>query len=392
MRNAVSLLILVVLSLTACGGTSGGGGGVTGTYSLGFTGDLSTQNSFLGKGYRDGAKAYIDYLNKNGGANGHQVNFTVLDDSNQSDRALANVTQLVTQYEAKAILGLYNTALCAAAAPLAAQYTTPLICGNASTALVDPPQPYLFLNTTVAINQTRPIMQFAASIVKAQNAKVGILSGTSTSYAALVQNLTAASATKGWQVVDTEVVSNTANDVSTQFAKIQSKSPDILILVNGNLAWLTQIMRKLEADKVNIPVLQTEGIDWTTLSQINNPNLNILAIFPYVSSSPKGAGVVAYANATKAAGVDPNGASVGRGYLEAMIAVAGLKKCGFPCSSQQLAQALEKINVPTEGFLSGNLAFTPSDHSAVHSMTFYQWDSSKSAPKAASEQIQLGPS
>jgi hypothetical protein len=61
----------------------------------------------------------------------------------------------------------------------------------------------------------------------------------------------------------------------------------------------------------------------------------------------------------------------------------GLKKCGYPCSGQQLQKVLDTLDVDTGGVTSGNLTYTPTDHEALHAASFYVWDSAKNAAVAA---------
>ncbi|WP_269533552.1 ABC transporter substrate-binding protein [Chitinimonas sp. BJYL2] len=56
----------------------------------------------------NGAKAYFNWLNKQGGINGEQVKFVVYDDGNEFPRVLANTTKLINQDKAVALMGYFS--------------------------------------------------------------------------------------------------------------------------------------------------------------------------------------------------------------------------------------------------------------------------------------------
>jgi ABC-type branched-subunit amino acid transport system substrate-binding protein len=68
------------------------------------------------------------------------------------------------------------------------------------------------------------------------------------------------------------------------------------------------------------------------------------------------------------------------GWTSAMVLDAGLRKCGWPCSRDKLAQALASVSVDTKGLRGGPIEMTADNHyRKVTYYKVYRWD----APKAA---------
>jgi branched-chain amino acid transport system substrate-binding protein len=68
------------------------------------------------------------------------------------------------------------------------------------------------------------------------------------------------------------------------------------------------------------------------------------------------------------------------GWTSAQVLEAGLKKCGWPCSREKLAQSLATVSVDTKGLRGGPIEMTPENHyRKVTHYKVYRWDPAKSA-------------
>jgi ABC-type branched-subunit amino acid transport system substrate-binding protein len=68
------------------------------------------------------------------------------------------------------------------------------------------------------------------------------------------------------------------------------------------------------------------------------------------------------------------------GWTSAQVLEAGLKKCGWPCSREKLAQSLASVSVDTNGLRGGPIEMTPDNHyRKVTYYKVYRWDPAKSA-------------
>src|SRR3990167_5497036 len=80
----------------------------------------------LGAGIRDGAAAYFDYLNKQGGVAGRKIRFIALDDAYTVERTKAYVKKLINDEHVFALVGLTGTPNVMAALPIACAANVPL--------------------------------------------------------------------------------------------------------------------------------------------------------------------------------------------------------------------------------------------------------------------------
>jgi len=68
------------------------------------------------------------------------------------------------------------------------------------------------------------------------------------------------------------------------------------------------------------------------------------------------------------------------GWTSAQVLEAGLKKCGWPCTREKLAQSLATVSVDTKGLRGGPIEMTPENHyRKVTYYKVYRWDAAKSA-------------
>ena len=80
----------------------------------------------LGAGIRDGAAAYFNDVNKQGGVAGRKIRFIALDDAYKIDQTVANVKKLINDEHVFALLGNTGTPNVMAALPLASAANVPL--------------------------------------------------------------------------------------------------------------------------------------------------------------------------------------------------------------------------------------------------------------------------
>ena len=68
------------------------------------------------------------------------------------------------------------------------------------------------------------------------------------------------------------------------------------------------------------------------------------------------------------------------GWTSAQVLDAGLRKCGWPCSREKLAQSLASVSVDTKGLRGGPIEMTPENHyRKVTYYKVYRWDAGKNA-------------
>ena len=68
------------------------------------------------------------------------------------------------------------------------------------------------------------------------------------------------------------------------------------------------------------------------------------------------------------------------GWVSAMVLEQALRKCGWPCSKDKLAQTLATVSVDTRGLRGGAIEWTADNHYRQRAYyKVYRWDTSSRA-------------
>lgn len=132
-------------SLMTCSVVAQAEPGVTdSTVTVGMSAPFSGSSADFGSALKEGAEAYLRYVNDNGGIHGRKIQLLALDDAADASRTVANTKKMTGNGSVLALMSYYGVSM-EAVVPLLDVASTPLI-GVASGAwsLRDPPQRYLF--------------------------------------------------------------------------------------------------------------------------------------------------------------------------------------------------------------------------------------------------------
>lgn len=153
-----AIVMLLVFVLTACGG--GGGGGGKSPIKVGAIFDFTGPTSDVGTPYGEGVKAYVDWLNANGGIDGRQIDLLSADYAYKVDQA----EQLYTQYVQEGVVAFegWGTGDTEALRTKIAADKIPFMSASYSANLLDmSAAPYNFLVGTSYSDQGIIAMQWA---------------------------------------------------------------------------------------------------------------------------------------------------------------------------------------------------------------------------------------
>lgn len=181
-------LAVVFLGLALIGGACGGdddessdGGSSESTsaeakkdpITVGAIFDLSGPTSDVGTPYAEGIKAYVDYLNKNGGLEGHQVNFPNQDYKYQVPNAETSYQTYVDQ-GAVAFIG-WGTADTEALRPRVATDKVPFISASFAQTLANPKvTPFNFFPGPSYSDQIRMALKYISEQEKGAQTQVAV--------------------------------------------------------------------------------------------------------------------------------------------------------------------------------------------------------------------------
>lgn len=254
------------------GTTSGtGGGSVTGELMLGHFASMTGDTADFGQMSDKGVKLAVEELQAAGG--GLTVKSETLDDASQQAQAPLVVSRLISQYQARAILGEVASARSIAAAPIANSKQVPLV-STASTnpdVTVDPrtgeTYPFVFRVCYTDPFQGAVIARFVREHLKLKTAVV--LKDVKNAYSVgLAKGFTDKFGTIGGEIIAEEAYSAGDMDFNAQLTNIRGKNPDVLI-VPGYYKEVGLIVKQARNLGLKMPIIGGDGWDSPNLTGDN---------------------------------------------------------------------------------------------------------------------------
>jgi len=360
------------------------GGTASGDYNLGATMPLSGSLSFVGTQAESAMEAWVNSVNAVGGVDGHHVKITFLDDTGvDPSKTTSNVVQLVTQDHVSAVLGFSLSNDCTASVSIAAREGVPILCQNVDPSDISPPDKYVYLAGNLEVNEVAPILQFAKTKVTAAHPRLVILHEDDEGANAFAAKLAAAAATDGWHVAGNLSVSLTATSISAQAAQVISDKPNLVVgeLLQQLVAPLVKTMR---ADKISAPYIsEADGLGYSGLAATDDADTYTMYPAQFLTRENAGSGAQAWIGGFAKEGVtsvsDLNSGLGVETALPALVAIAALKHCAYPCSPSAMITALQSTTVDIPGVIA-DFRYTRTSHSGISSYNVYGWDPATKTP------------
>jgi branched-chain amino acid transport system substrate-binding protein len=391
--------VACALILAACSSSSGSsattsGQKTSGTVHLAWIGDLTGPVAGLGVPTNNGFLTYVAQVNASGGVNGKNIVVDTLNDN--SDINMARVD--LQQAQSNGDLGVYGGMASQLWGPLAASAATSkmlqLTVGVTDNEIY-PPKPYVYRSQLGSQDFVSTQIGFIQQDLIAQKKvpakpKVAIFMYSSATTQTMDTLFNSEFKKLGWPVVADVSITTTATNASTQAAQVAAAKPDVVVS-----AWLDSdapfIMQALTQQGYSGPVVDFVGADaQSTFKAINNPQYfaDTAYIYPTDTTVAGAVNMLKWAN--------KSGHSSGttspfftQGYVQAILAVDALKKCGSSCTPVSLNSAtntLGNVNVFGLGF---NVGLTPTRHVAAGASRFYSWDNQGQTVVAAGPWITI---
>jgi branched-chain amino acid transport system substrate-binding protein len=358
-------------------GTGGGSGAASssGDYVIGAELPLSGSVAVLGQDFSAGMTAYVNAINASGGVNGHKIRVVQLDDANTPTQGVSAVKRLLSQYKVTILAGGTNSTVAVAYAPLAAAAKTTALLNVPTDQLVEPPlNPYLFgVGGAIPADEAPLDMTFAKSLLTSvAKPKVAILYHVSAAANVWASDVKAAAQQLGWTVTTTQSYQPGATNLSAQASAIAASKPD-LVLASPDAA-VGLFLKAVLSDGYTGPIVSAEagGIP-SSLESTKYPNFYVGSELAF--SNGTAAGVQTYVSAVKSVGGDLGGLTTPWGYMQALVATAAFKACGWPCDPSKISSILEGMtSIDSGGLVVAKFGFTPTNHEAQNGEVLYKWN------------------
>jgi branched-chain amino acid transport system substrate-binding protein len=391
-RNIIAVLSVVALAAAAwssSGGSKGAGATTKSAFDLGCVGDFSGPLGSTGLPLRNGFETYIDSVNRTGGVHGRKIDVTALDDASDVVTAKQNLQQLVSSHTLGAFCG--NDDPSAVLAAEASPDKTLQMSISVGDSYTFPPQPYIYRGTFGATGLAEEQIGFTKYLISQHklpaHPKVALIWLNVSVIQSMDTYLKPQLKQLGWNLVSDQQISLTATAATTQTDSIASSKPDVVFAMIDPSAIFA--VTELRQQGYKGPVVEFSGANTPANFQaLNDPQYYSLSAFAYPGDSAIPAAVTELKQSKTFDLTQGNNSSVFTlGYVEAMVAVAALTKCGTSCTPVTYNRAMNNIGTVKVNGLAPGISITPRNHQLVNSGQFYVWDTAKNAIVAAGPPI-----
>jgi len=195
--------------------------------------DLTGPTNDIGVPYAEGVSDYFDKVNKEGGINGRMIDYYAIDFQYKLPQAMAAYKRLVTQEGVIAVVG-WGTGDCKARIPLVnrdkvVQVTT------FSLDQTEPHTDYNFCHLISYEHQVIGMIHYAKDHPKekGRNVRIALVYSDAEYGRAPVRNMEQRGIAEklGVEIVDKEIISQTATEAVSQCLKLQQAKPDYTIVI-----------------------------------------------------------------------------------------------------------------------------------------------------------------
>jgi branched-chain amino acid transport system substrate-binding protein len=313
----------------------------------------------LGAGIRDGAAAYFNRVNQQGGVAGRKIRFVALDDAYVVDRTVANVNKLINEDKVFALLGNTGTPNVMAAIPIVTAAKVPLFGPFTGAEEIRKDfNRYLFTVTASYAEEMEKVIEHITTFGINQIAVVYLNNGFGKSGLAGVER---AMEKRNLKVMGTAPVEADSSDVKAAVDVMARLQPQVIIMATAGKVSADYIKehkaRSLNTQFYCLSVTSNAQLSGALGANIRGVAVSQTMLFPW---SPTSKLVKDYQDTLKSSQqTDYSYASI-QGFLTAKVFVEGLRRAGRDLSRERLITSLESMSrVDIDGY---QISFSPTNH------------------------------
>ena len=348
------------------------------TYAIGVSGALTGPPASINAPPIEGLRLYVDRLNSLGGINGKRVRLSILDDQAEPSKAAANAKRLLTQDN---VILLILSSLSSTYAPVVAEIkraNVPLMfMGAVCPKEVYPPaEPLEFCTTAYAGGyDSRATLAFIKETAK-EPVRLGLAAMAIPLSRGEIDFAESQAGPLGMRAVDKEIIPPPTADYTPFATKLKAGEP------NWGFAyapWPTEVktfeaLRRLgwTGSYMTYGHIQSEdelsrvkdgGFHLFSANAFFQDNLPVQKEIRDVAEQGKYSYPATYAT---------------EGWITGRALEQILKTAGWPATPAKVRDAMDKLNLDTQGLRGGALVWTPDNHFRTKQYyRFYRYDPDK---------------
>jgi ABC-type branched-subunit amino acid transport system substrate-binding protein len=305
----------------------------------------------LGRAVQDflaGARLHFDAVSAQGGVNGRRIRLVSLDDELQPQKAVANCKSLLADARAFAFFGNVGSGTIAAATPLLRESGAPLI-GNfaVSDSVRDGAAGAAYFVRATYGREAEKLVEHLGTIGIRRIAVATLANPGGEEVLALVRR--AASASGIGDVVASAAMRSDGSNIAEMGRTLAAADPQaVIVFVSGPP--VAELMKTVWAAGAQPSFYGMSVVDGLLAARLLGEQLKGLAIsqvvpWPWSVSDPE---AVEYRRLSAAAGLSP-GYTGFEGYLNARVAVEGLRRAGRDLRRSGLHAAMKQVTLRLGG-------------------------------------------
>ncbi len=336
--------------------------------------DITGATGDVGKPYAEGVKAYVKWLNENGGVNGRKVDLIDIDYAYKIPQAVEAYKKLATQDKVPAILG-WGTGDTEAMVPFISKDKIPYISGSLSENLLTvADHPYNFMVAASYSDQARVILKYIKDNAKEETPKVALIYNDTGFGRSPIADAEAFAKKIGVEIVDKEIVDLKALDATSQLLNMDKAGVKYAIIQETSNATATILK---DAKKLGLKT-QFFGLNWTadeiSLKLAGDVAEGYIGVVPFAFPFEDVPGMKQVEEGFKLMGMslDQLNQKHVQGWLSAMIMLEGYKRAGDKITGENIKKGLENLNEFASGDLGAPVSFSADSHRGSSKVKLYQ--------------------
>jgi branched-chain amino acid transport system substrate-binding protein len=351
---------LVFLTMLCAAMISRAEPGVTSsTITLGQSAALTGPAKELGREMRDGALAYFDYINSQGGVNGRKIVLKTLDDGYEADRAAVNTKKLVDQEGVFALFGYVGTPTSNASLLTVNEAQIPFFAPlSGAQSLREPFNRNVFHIRASYFEETEKIIQHITTL---SINRIAVFYQNDGYGRAGLEGVARAMKKRNIEIVGTGTVERNSSDVAAAVAKIKESKPQAIIMVaayNSSATFIKAMLAQgVQPIFWNISFVGSQALARELGKDARGVQISQVVPAPWDDINPI---VKEYRKIYQQGGKREFDYVSMESFIAAKVFVEGLKRAGSSPTREGLVKALESMSSYDVGGLM--VRYGPNQH------------------------------
>lgn len=372
----IGLGLLLALALVACGGQEPAAEESGEPIQVGAIFDLTGATSDVGTPYADGVKAYVSWLNDQGGVSDRPIELHSADYAYEVDQAEQLYSQYVSQNDVVAFQG-WGTGDTEALRGRIANDEVPFMSASYSAALQNPEEaPYNFLVGTTYSDQFKIAIDYAIENSADGSPTIALLHHDSPFGLSPFEDGQAYAESRGATVTNIPMPGG-ATDLTAELTQAQSAGADYIVIQNVSSPAAT-LVQDVDRLGMETPVI---CLNWCTdelfVSLAGDAAEGVVGTSPFAfpSSDAEGLDPIREYAESQGQDLDELGVHYVQGWTTMGVMTEAIRRvidAGDEVTGPNIRAALEGMENYETGGITSPLTFTADDHAGNKALVIYQ--------------------